>query len=182
MGGRTTRPVVERTVVDTTPEGSIRHTAAATAINVNEEYDFPLSLPLGEGGGLFGNNLPRARASLTFEELAQMRRQQREQYEMFSEDTRSQQRVADARGVIRQQNQNLRSGTLFGGPASSTDIPLNRYDGQALANAEESLAFFRERGRNADRRANEMEITEANAAGRRRRAELDQSRSVRPRI
>ena len=182
MGGRTTRPVVERTVVDTTPEGSIRHTAAATAINVNEEYDFPLSLPLGEGGGLFGNNLPRARAHLTFEELAQMRRQQREQYDMFSDDTRSQQRVADARGVIRQQNRNLRSGTLFGGPASSTDIPLNRYDGQALANAEEALPFWRERGRNAERRAHEIEIAEANAAGTRRRAELDQSRSVRPRI
>ena len=182
MGPRTTKPVVERTVVDTTPEGSIRHTAAATAINVNEEYDFPLSLPLGEGGGLFGNNLPRARASLTFEDLSEIRRLQREQYDMFTEDTRSQQRVADARGVIREQNRNLRSGTLFGGPASSTDIPLGRYDGQALANAEESLAFFRERGRNADRRANEMEITEANAAGRRRRAELDQSRSVRPRI
>ena len=182
MGGRTTKPVVERTVVDTTPEGSIRHTAAATAINVNEEYDFPLSLPLGEGGGLFGNNLPRARASLTFEDLSEIRRLQREQYDMFTEDTRSQQRVADARGVIRQQNQNLRSGTLFGGPASSTDIPLGRYNGQALANAEESLAFFRERGRNADRRANEMEITEANAAGRRRRAELDQSRTVRPRV
>ena len=182
MGGRTTRPVVERTVVDTTPEGSIRHTAAATAINVNEEYDFPLSLPLGEGGGLFGNNLPRARASLTFEDLSEIRRLQREQYDMFTEDTRSQQRVADARGVIREQNRNLRSGTLFGGPASSTDIPLGRYDGQALANAEESLAFFRERGRNADRRANEMEITEANAAGRRRRAELDQTRTVRPRV
>ena len=182
MGPRTTRPVVERTVVDTTPEGSIRHTAAATAIDVNEEYDFPLSLPWGEGGGLFGNNLPRARASLTFEDLSEIRRLQREQYDMFTEDTRSQQRVADARGVIREQNRNLRSGTLFGGPASSTDIPLNRYDGQALANAEESLAFFRERGRNADRRANEMEITEANAAGRRRRAELDQSRTVRPRV
>ena len=182
MGPRTTKPVVERTVVDTTPEGSIRHTAAATAINVNEEYDFPLSLPLGEGGGLFGNNLPRARASLTFEDLSEIRRLQREQYDMFTEDTRSQQRVADARGVIREQNRNLRSGTLFGGPASSTDIPLGRYDGQALANAEESLAFFRERGRNADRRANEMEITEANAAGRRRRAELDQTRTVRPRV
>ena len=182
MGPRTTKPVVERTVVDTTPEGSIRHTAAATAINVNEEYDFPLSLPLGEGGGLFGNNLPRARAHLTFEDLSEIRRLQREQYDMFTEDTRSQQRVADARGVIREQNRNLRSGTLFGGPASSTDIPLGRYDGQALANAEESLAFFRERGRNADRRANEMEITEANAAGRRRRAELDQTRTVRPRV
>ena len=182
MGPRTTKPVVERTVVDTTPEGSIRHTAAATAINVNEEYDFPLSLPWGEGGGLFGNNLPRARASLTFEDLSEIRRLQREQYDMFTEDTRSQQRVADARGVIREQNRNLRGGTLFGGPASSTDIPLGRYDGQALANAEESLAFFRERGRNADRRANEMEITEANAAGRRRRAELDQSRTVRPRV
>ena len=189
MGPRTTKPVVERTVVDTTPEGSIRHTAAATAINVNEEYDFPLSLPLGEGGGLFGNNLPRARASLTFEDLSEIRRLQREQYDMFTEDTRSQQRVADARGVIREQNRNLRGGTLFG-PGNLTEglfgapanIPAGRYDGQALANAEESLAFFRERGRNADRRANEMEITEANAAGRRRRAELDQSRSVRPRI
>ena len=168
--------------MDATPEGSIRHTPATTAINVNEEYDFPLSLPLGEGGGLFGNNLPRARAHLTFEDLSEIRRLQREQYDMFTEDTRSQQRVADARGVIREQNRNLRSGTLFGGPASSTDIPLGRYDGQALANAEESLAFFRERGRNADRRANEMEITEANAAGRRRRAELDQSRTVRPRV
>ena len=182
MGRRQSKPVVERTLEDATPEGSIRHTPATTAINVNEEYDFPLSLPLGEGGGLFGNNLPRARASLTFEDLSEIRRLQREQYDMFTEDTRSQQRVADARGVIREQNRNLRSGTLFGGPASSTDIPLNRYDGQALANAEESLAFFRERGRNADRRANEMEITEANAAGRRRRAELDQSRTVRPRV
>ena len=110
--------------MDTTPEGAIRHTAAATAINVNEEYDFPLALPLGEGGGLFGNNLPRARASLTFEDLSEIRRLQREQYGMFTEDTRSQQRVADARGVIREQNRNLRGGTLFGGPASSTDIPV----------------------------------------------------------
>ena len=156
-----------------------------TAIDVNEEYDFPLGYPWGEGGGgLFGlgMNMPRARASLTFEDLSEIRRLQREQYDMFTEDTRSQQRVADARGVTREQNRNLRSGTLFGGPASSTDIPIGRYDGWALRNAEESLAFFRERGRNADRRANEMEIAEANAAGRRRRAELDQSRSVRPRI
>ena len=102
MGGRTTRPVVERTVVDTTPEGSIRHTAATTAIDVNEEYDFPLAIPFGEGGGglfgLAGGNLLRARARLTFEELSEMRRLQREQYDMFTEDTRSQQRVADARG------------------------------------------------------------------------------------
>ena len=45
-----------------------------------------------------------------------------------------------------------------------------------------ALGFFREGGRNADRRANEIEIAEANAAGIRRRAELDQSRTVRPRV
>ncbi len=92
MGPCTTKPIVERTVVDTTPEGAIRRTATTIAIDVNEEYDFPLGYPWGEGGGgLFGlgGNLPRARASLTFEELAEMRRLQREHYDMFTEDTRA---------------------------------------------------------------------------------------------
>ena len=175
MGRRQSKPVVERTVVDATPEGSIRHTPATTAINVNEEYDFPLSLPLGEGGGLFGNNLPRARAHLTFEDLSEIRRLQREQYDMFTEDTRAQQRVAEARGDIREQQRNLR------GPRDP-NYTGGRYNDGVLRQAEGTLEFFRERGRNADRRANEMEIAEANAAGRRRRAELDQTRTVRPRV
>ena len=164
--------------MDTTPEGAIRRTAATTAIDVNEEYDFPLAIPFGEGGGgLFGlgGNLPRARARLTFEELAEMRRQQREHYDMFTEDTRAQRRVAEARGNIREQQRNLR------GPRDP-NYTGGRYNEGVLRQAEGTLEFFRERGRNADRRANEIEIAEANAAGRRRRAELDQTRTVRPRV
>ena len=103
MGVRKTKPVITRTVADATPEGSIRRTAVATATDVNEEYDFPLDYPFGEGGGLMGNNMPRARASLSQADLAEMRRQQRENYDMRTEDTRAQQRVAEARGVIREQ-------------------------------------------------------------------------------
>ena len=103
MGVRKTKPVVTRTVADATPEGSIRRTAVATATDVDEEYDFPLDYPFGEGGGMMGYNMPRARASLSQADLAAMRRQQRENYDMYTEDTRAQQRSAEARGVIREQ-------------------------------------------------------------------------------
>ena len=173
MGVRKTKPVVTRTVADATPEGSIRRTAVATATDVDEEYDFPLDYPFGEGGGIMGNNMPLARASLSQADLAEMRRQQRENYDMYTEDTRAQQRVAEARGVIREQ-QRISRDALFGGGDG-----LDHY---AQREAQRTLDTFRETGANADRRATEREIAEANAAGRRRREEVEEGRMVRARV
>ena len=117
---------------------------------------------------------------------------------MYTEDTRAQQRVAEARGVIREQRGNLTG--LFGNPGSSLQglfgsspsaeemSVLTELAGDVESRnrrqqeAQRTLDTFRETGADADRRATEREIAEANAAGRRRRAELDQSRSVRPRV
>ena len=203
MGQRKTKPVVTRTVADATPEGSIRRTAVTTGVDVDREYD-AMNAPFGEGGGLFGmGNMPRARASLSQADLVAMRRQQRENYDMYTEDTRAQQRVAEARGVIRERRQTLfaelfgNSGTgagsssqgLFGPTPSDEEMSvLNELAAEALAGnqrrreAQATLDFFRETGPNADRRATEREIAEANAAGRRRREEVEQGRMVRARV
>ena len=176
MGLCKTTPVVVRAVEDTTPDGSIRRTARTADVVVDLEYD-TLNAPLGEVGGLFGafgNNMPRGRASLSQADLAAMRRQQRENYDMYTEDTRAQQRVAEARGVIREQRGILRGGWM-GEEAMD-------YNYSAQQEAQRTLDTFRETGVNADRRATEREIAEANAAGRRRREEVEQGRMVRARV
>ena len=122
MGVRKTKPVITRTVADATPEGSIQRTAVATATNVDEEYDFPLDYPFGEGGGLFGNNMPIGRASLTQADLATMRRQQRENYDMYTEDTRAQQR--EARGVF------VNGGRISPDYLVPLGVPCKGYSGQ----------------------------------------------------
>ena len=53
---------------------------------------------------------------------------------------------------------------------------------QRRQEAQRTLDTFRETGPNADRRATEREIAEANAAGRRRREEVEQGRMVRARV
>ena len=128
----------------------------------------------GEGRGLFGNNMPRARASLSQADLVAMRRQQRENYDMHTEDTRAQQRSAEAREAIREQRRILRGGWLG-------EDGMN-YNYHAQAEAQRTLDTFRETGVNADRRATEREIAEANESGRRRREEVEQGRMVRARV
>ena len=163
MGLRRTAPLVEHTIVDATSAGSIHRRPRIEESDVHMDYDSMIP------GWMLTDN-PRGRARLTHEDLAALRRQQRENYDMYTEDTRAQQRTAEARGVIREQQQISRD-ALFGGG-----------DYYAQREAQRTLDTFRETGVNADRRATEREIAEANAAGRRRREEVEQGRMVRARV
>ena len=167
MGQRKTAPVVQHTVVDATPNPfSLERRARIEGTEVDMDYDSMIP-------GWLAIDNPRGRARLTHEDLAALRRQQRENYDMYTEDTRAQQRTAEARGVIREQQQISRD-ALFGGG--------DGLDYYAQREAQRTLDTFRETGANADRRATEREIAEANAAGRRRREEVEQGRMVRARV
>ena len=167
MGQRRTAPVVQHTIVDATPAGSVRRRARIEESDVHMDYESMIP-------GWVAIDNPRGRARLTHEDLAALRRQQRENYDMYTEDARAQQRTAEARGVIREQRGILRGGWM-GEEAMD-------YNYSAQEEAQRTLDTFRETGVNADRRATEREIAEANAAGRRRREEVEQGRMVRARV
>ena len=197
MGQRKTAPVVQHTVVDATPNPfSLERRARIEGTEVDMDYDSMIP-------GWLAIDNPRGRARLTHEDLAELRRRHRENYDMYTEDTRAQQRVAEARGVIRERRQNpiielfgnpgtgagSSSQGLFGPTPSDEEMSvLNEIVREAESGnrrrreAQRTLDTFRETGANADRRATEREIAEANAAGRRRREEVEQGRMVRPRV